>query len=108
MVRCRPIKKLIVSIGIWLTACTYPIVVLVLPIVVEIPFGRVAYLTVAETFAPAAECLLFYYAFNRNSDNTRKGNARDVMAIVAANLLSFAPIEIMSAMGWIDWKFLTQ
>ncbi|MCA9073149.1 MAG: hypothetical protein KDA84_29705, partial [Planctomycetaceae bacterium] len=30
--------------GIWLTACTYPIVVLVLPIAIWQPFGRLAYL----------------------------------------------------------------
>ena len=50
--------------GVWLTACTYPIVVLVLPMVVPPLFahpqaGEWAYLAVAETFAPVAECLLF-------------------------------------------------
>ena len=34
--------------GIWLNACSYPIVVLVFPYVVWAPFGRVAYLAVAE------------------------------------------------------------
>ena len=40
--------------GVWLTACTYPVVVLVLP---AIFFGssRFLYLTVAEIFAPAAD-----------------------------------------------------
>ena len=48
--------------GIWLTACTYPIVVLVLPTLL---FGepRWMYLLVAETFAPVGECLLFWLAF---------------------------------------------
>ena len=48
--------------GVWLTACTYPIVILVLPAVF---FGssRVLYLFVAETFAPVAECVLFWQAF---------------------------------------------
>src|SRR5688572_11922863 len=48
--------------GIWLTACTYPIVVLVLP---AIFYGapRWQFLTVAEIFAPVAECLIFWLAF---------------------------------------------
>lgn len=50
--------------GVWLTACTYPIVVLVLPLVVPPWFadpqhGEWVYLAVAETFAPLAECALF-------------------------------------------------
>ncbi len=57
--------------GVWLTACTYPIVVLVLPLVVPPLFadpqtGEWAYLAVAETFAPAAECLLFSLLIKRN------------------------------------------
>ena len=52
--------------GAWLTACTYPIVILVLP---ALFFGqsRALYLFVAETFAPVAECALFWLAFrNKN------------------------------------------
>src|SRR5215218_9321771 len=48
--------------GLWLTACTYPIVVLVLPTLFA-DASRAAYLLVAEVFAPAAECALFYLAF---------------------------------------------
>ena len=39
--------------GVWLTACTYPVVWLVLPPLFE---TRSVYLLVAETFAPVAEC----------------------------------------------------
>ena len=49
--------------GIWLTACTYPIVILVLPEVFNPDKQRALYLCVAETFAPVAECLLFCLAF---------------------------------------------
>lgn len=69
--------------GVWLTACTYPIVVLVLPSLINITTDRPLYLLIAETFAPVAECLLFLIAF---------GNAtwkRDCLAITVANLLSF-------------------
>lgn len=76
--------------GVWLTACTYPIVVLVLPIVVWEPFGRLPYLIVAETFAPVAECSLFYFAFKHHE---AWRNSRlllyDFAVIIAANLTSF-------------------
>jgi hypothetical protein len=49
--------------GIWLTACTYPIVVIVIPQFISETDNRTMYLLVAETFAPVAECLLFCFAF---------------------------------------------
>ncbi len=48
--------------GIWLTACTYPIVTLVLPLLL-VNKSRAVFLIVAEIFAPAAECVLFWLAF---------------------------------------------
>src|SRR6185312_13935306 len=39
----------------WLTACTYPIVILVMPVIIPGPY----YVVVAEIFAPVAECVLF-------------------------------------------------
>lgn len=65
--------------GLWLTACTYPIVVLVMPVLIP---DRNVYLVVAETFAPVAECVLFRLAF-------RDASWRDYAAIVIANLASF-------------------
>ena len=42
--------------GLWLTACTYPVVWLVLPPMFEpMAENRWAYLWVAEVFAPAAD-----------------------------------------------------
>ncbi len=83
--------------GLWLTACTYPVVVLVLPpLFADAP--RALYLAVAETFAPAAECALFYLAFGgKGSDGA---TWRDFVTIVAANLLSFLLGEVLSAYGW--------
>jgi hypothetical protein len=73
--------------GAWLTACTYPVVWLVLPPLFE---SRAVYLLVAETFAPLAECALFWLAFARHLPRDRRATARDFVAIVAANLCSFA------------------
>jgi hypothetical protein len=49
--------------GLWLTACTYPIVFIVLPPLVWTHYGRAWYLVFAETFAPLAECVLFRLAY---------------------------------------------
>jgi hypothetical protein len=75
--------------GLWLTACTYPIVVLVLPYLVWAPYGRTAYLAVAETFAPLAECALFWLAYDNREPRARCHAMRDLAAVAAANLASF-------------------
>src|SRR5436853_7321071 len=62
--------------GLWLTACTYPVVWFVLPPLFPDPGRRWAYLLVAETFAPAAECALFYLAFVRKLPPDRRATAR--------------------------------
>ena len=84
--------------GFWLTACTYPVVVLVLPPLFA-DSSRALYLAVAETFAPAAECALFYLAFGGKVGGGVKW--RDFGAVVAANLLSFLFGEVLNAYGWL-------
>ena len=83
--------------GLWLTACTYPVVVLVLPPLFA-DASRAAYLLVAETFAPAAECALFYLAFG--GKGSAGATRRDFAVIVVANLLSFLAGEVLTAYGW--------
>lgn len=77
--------------GVWLTACTYPIVVLVMPLLIAEVYGQIAFLAVAETFAPAAECLLFWLAFHDSPTVTSPAPflPRDFAAITLANLTSF-------------------
>lgn len=87
--------------GCWLTACTYPIVVLVLPYVVWEPYGRTAYLAVAETFAPVAECAVFYFAFDRPEAAPRREAIRNATVITAANVASFLTGELLYAVGWL-------
>jgi hypothetical protein len=74
--------------GLWLTACTYPIVMLVLPLLME-NYSRATYLLVAETFAPVAECILFWLAFGSAAEVGKRSMWRDFGAIVLANLASF-------------------
>jgi hypothetical protein len=83
-------KRRRIAAGIWLTACTYPIVTLVLPLLFE-NYSRAAYLTVAEIFAPVAECALFWLAFGAKPDKSRW---RDFAVIVVANVASFLLGEI--------------
>ena len=85
--------------GLWLTACTYPIVVLVLPVLfADAP--RSFYLLVAETFAPVAECALFWLAFRRQLDAHKQTWRRNFAVIVIANLLSFIGGELLNATRW--------
>ena len=85
--------------GVWLTACTYPIVVLVLP---TIFFGqsRTLYLAVAETFAPLGECLLFWLAFRSKDLLDTIAWIRCFIAIIIANLASFIAGEVLNNYGW--------
>jgi len=94
--RRHPLKRKILA-GVWLTACTYPIVVLVLPLLFE---SRFNYLVVAETFAPVAECILFWLAFGENRDTRNRSMWRDFAAIVVANLASFTAGEVLNFVRW--------
>jgi hypothetical protein len=89
--------------GIWLSACTYPVVVLVLPQVFDIANDRLTYLLVAETFAPLAECALFWLAFGKREEFGRWSWWQDMIAIVVANLASFGLGELIYASGAFEW-----
>lgn len=96
--RRHPLRRRLVA-GVWLTACTYPIVTLVLPLLFSAD-SRALYLVVAETFAPVAECVLFWLAFSKEEDVGKAFMRRDFIAIIVANLASFGFGEVMNAWGW--------
>ncbi|HEX3558217.1 MAG TPA: hypothetical protein VHU19_03375 [Pyrinomonadaceae bacterium] len=85
--------------GLWLTACTYPVVVLVMPILFS-TLPRSTYLLAAETFAPVAECLLFWLAFRERAGAGTGERIRNFAVIVIANLLSFGAGEVLNAARW--------
>ncbi|MCM3902223.1 MAG: hypothetical protein ND866_10995 [Pyrinomonadaceae bacterium] len=85
--------------GVWLTACTYPIVTLVLPLLLA-DSSRTAYLLIAEIFAPVGECVLFWLAFGSRSELGKPSMWRDFLTIVAANLASFLVGEVFNAYNW--------
>src|ERR1051326_413235 len=84
----RHSKRCRIFAGLWLTACTYPIVTLVLPLLME-SYSRATFLLVAETFAPVAECVLFWLAFGSAAEVGKRSMWRDFGAILVANLASF-------------------
>jgi hypothetical protein len=94
----HPLRRKLFA-GIWLTACTYPIVVLVLPLALA-NFSRGGYLLVAEVFAPVAECILFWLAYGKSDQVGKASMWRDFGAIVLANLASFTGGEILGAYNW--------
>lgn len=86
-------KRRRIAAGLWLTACTYPIVILVLPLLM-VNQSRALFLLVAEVFAPVAECLLFWLAFGKDA------RRRDFIVIVIANVASFLVGELFNSFIW--------
>ena len=102
----HPMKRRIAA-GFWLTACTYPIVVLTLPELFDPTERRLAYLLVAETFAPVAECALFWAAFGARSEWGRRTMWRDFAVITLANFASFGIGLVLDRAGCFDRLYLS-
>ena len=85
--------------GVWLTACTYPIVILVLPALL-LDYSKTLYLIVAETFAPVGECFFFWLAFRGKNLFGTGDWIRSFTAIILANLASFGIGEILHLYRW--------
>jgi hypothetical protein len=115
--RRHPMRDRIIA-GLWLTAVTYPIVVVAMPLLFgDLEIGsippRITYLVIAETFAPAAECGLFYLAYIRGrvfpdpslAPADRRATLRDFAAITIANLASFG-IGEFTGIGDLVRRFL--
>lgn len=90
--------------GLWLTACTYPIVILVLPALIDPVNSRGLYLSIAETFAPLAECAVFWLAF-RGGESRRSDVVRDCVAITLANVASFMTGVTLNHFGTFEALF---
>lgn len=87
----------------WLTACSYPIVVLVIPYFIDPQHNRLTYLLAAESFAPLSEIVLFNLLFNGRAD--RKVILNDSAIILLANLISFGVGEILNFYGLLGPVF---
>jgi hypothetical protein len=63
-------------------------------------YPRSQYLLVAETFAPVAECTLFWLAFRGRIIMSAADWSVSFLTIIAANLASFGVGEIFNYYGW--------
>jgi hypothetical protein len=70
----------------WLTGVTYPVVAVALPVAMWPHASYLTYIIVAETFAIAAECLLFKAVWG--------GSRRDRAVVALANVVS-------ASLGWL-------
>ena len=86
--------------GVWLNACSYPIVFIVFPALIH---GQPTCIIISEIFAPLFECLLFWYAIGRHAPPSRAAAVRDYTVIVLANLASFGVGEIMRWDSGLPW-----
>lgn len=75
-------------LGLWLNAFSYPIVILVFPVILH-RYPNWVYITVAEVFAPVSECALFWVAFGSRRELGTRTMWRDFAVICAANMASF-------------------
>ena len=88
-----------VAAGIWLNACSYPVVTLAMPVLIGVvPWWR--YLLVAEIFAPVCECTLFALAFH-TKEMSRADRVRDLITITLANLASFLTGLWLTSHDWL-------
>lgn len=85
--------------GIWLTLCTYPIVVIVLPNLLG-SISWTLYIVVAELFAHFGECLIFWLAYRGRVDFETKDWLRCFLAILLANFASFSIGEVLNQLNW--------
>lgn len=85
--------------GALLTACSYPFVAVVFPLLIN-PFENYTnYIIVSEVFAPLSECIIFAFLFQRSKKLSRKWQTTDWAVIVLANLVSYLAGELMKSAG---------
>jgi hypothetical protein len=85
--------------GVWLSACTYPLLWMVLPVFLPPERNLALYLAVGESFVPVAECALFWQVFQRGRDFNHSELWRDWTVIFIANLASFGLGELVWSFG---------
>jgi hypothetical protein len=86
--------------GVWLNACSYPVVFFVFPkLIGGDPLSGVELLPndliVSEIFAPVSECILFWLAFIRGRPRDLSATIQDMVVVVLANLTSFEVGEFL-------------
>jgi hypothetical protein len=90
--------------AVWLTACTYPLLALVLPVLMNPHRFPLIYMTVGESFVVVAEITLFWLTFIAPSPWGNNGMARDIAAITSANIASFGLGLLLSGSVAGPWE----
>jgi hypothetical protein len=98
----HPIRDRLVA-GVWLTACTYPVLVLVLPMWINPYEYGILYITVGEVFVHVTECILFWLAFGKREEWLRPSMYRDLGAVLLANQASFLAGLAATNYGFFHW-----
>ena len=98
--RRHPWKDRVLA-GLWLTACTYPIVVLALPLLLMPTYPRTC-VAVGEAVAHFGECALFWAAYGSRAERWKPSMWQDLGVVFLANLASFS-IGYLTGFG--DWVF---
>jgi hypothetical protein len=88
--------------GVWLTACTYPFLWLVLPQFFDPVSQRGLYLLVGESIVAIAECAIFWAAFGTRADWGMRSMWHDFAVIILANLASFGIGELYNQIGLLE------
>lgn len=88
--------------GFFLTACSYPLVVFVMPRIFNPLVEGLLYKSVTETIVPIVECAVFWLLFTRRQKIlaaiSKRMLVRDFAAITLANLCSFGLGEVLNRM----------
>ncbi len=85
--------------GLLLTACSYPFVVFIFPLIWD-PYKQFSiYAFVSEAFAPLSECFVFYLLFQRVKQQSQREKVKDYLAVLFANLMSFLSGLILQHFG---------
>lgn len=94
------VKRTIVA-ALWITLCSYPLVVLTLPSFFPPTRSRLLYYAAAESTAITIEVVLFLCVFGQpgGSRNLTPQRGRDCFAIILANASSFLVGEALSFRG---------
>ncbi|MBX9687307.1 MAG: hypothetical protein K2X27_11435 [Candidatus Obscuribacterales bacterium] len=93
------LKEKILAVPL-LTACSYPFVTILFPIIWNPYEIYPCYITISETFAPLFECLIFALLFQKAKVISLNQRCSDFLVIILANLFSFVCGEFLKASGF--------
>lgn len=98
--RGRYTNREILVAGAALTACSYPFVAVIFPMIWNPYENYNTYILVSEIFAPVSECAVFAKFFQCRKALSKRERFLDFAVIVAANLFSYLTGELLKSLGF--------